>query len=1090
METDLATHEQTVLGVTEEPLEPGAAPPAVVAVVVTHNPGPWLGETLSALAASDYPQLAVFVVDAGSNDDPTPGVAEILPTAFVKRVGAPVGFAAAANEALGAVQGATFLLFCHDDAVVDPSAVRLLVEQAYRSNAAVVGPKVVDASDPEVLLEVGLSIDRFGATYTGLEPRELDQAQHDSARDAFYVSSTAVLVRADLFAELGGFDPEAFPGSEDLDLCWRARLLGARIVVAPDARVGHHRAGGAEPEPERETEVRVRRNRLRALLKSYSAPSLAWILPLAALISVAEALAYLVTGRFQRARAVAAAWFWNVTHLRALRGARREVQRNRTVSDAELASLQVRGSARLKALLAERWHADDHLRSVADKGRGVMEGAGAAARTTAGVGALVFVALVIIGSRGLVMGSVPGTGSFLDWPSFGRLASTFGGAWREAWLGSPAPASPAFGVMAAVSALLLGSSGLAQTLLVVGAIPLGALGVFRLARPFAPSGTPALVAGLAYGVNPVARNMVAGGRLGPLVFFALLPFVLAVLARAVGLLPGAGGARHPARSVILLAALTGIAAAFWPPALAVVPAVGLLLLAASPVVGEVHGSVRLLGFAAAGAAGAAALLFPWPLALVGSGRARAFDLSAPVPLPLGDVLSFRTGPAGAGPAGLVLLAAAVAVLLVGRGTRFAWGVRAWALVVGGCAAAWLPGRLSDSVAVPAPDGLLAVAALGAALAVGLGAGLFEDELQRARFGWRQAAASAAVAVLAIPAVGFAADAGGGRWGLPGRDWASTLSWMRDDPGGEFRVLWVGDRRVVPGATTVSASGAAYALTGPGVGTAVDLWPGPTADGDRALAGILDAAASGSTSRVGRLLAPMAVRYIAVPTRSGPGAGPRHPVPGRLEPALRNQLDLSILATEPGLLLFENEAWMPTTAVVTGDAGRELAASSGGPATALEFDTGAARPVDGDGGRTPAGTLVVSRSHDRSWTARVDGRRLRPVRVFGWANGFVAPRAGTLRIAFGGQTGRNLLLVLQGLILAAAVVLWRRTGEPRDGVVDLRVPEGDDGTAPDAPPEAPDAPGEGAPEGDATEGSAADGSPAEPHPSPAPGGPAR
>lgn len=182
METDLATHEQTVLGVTEEPLEPGAAPPAVVAVVVTRNPGPWLGETLSALAASDYPQLAVFVVDAGSDDDPTPGVAEILPTAFVKRVGAPVGFAAAANEALGAVQGATFLLFCHDDAVVDPSAVRLLVEQAYRSNAAVVGPKVVDASDPEVLLEVGLSIDRFGATYTGLEPRELDQAQHDSAR--------------------------------------------------------------------------------------------------------------------------------------------------------------------------------------------------------------------------------------------------------------------------------------------------------------------------------------------------------------------------------------------------------------------------------------------------------------------------------------------------------------------------------------------------------------------------------------------------------------------------------------------------------------------------------------------------------------------------------------------------------------------------------------------------------------------------------------------------------------------------------------------------------------------------------------------
>ena len=134
----------------------------------------------------------------------------------------------AANEALYTVRNATFLLICHDDVVLEPAALRTMLEEAFRSNAGIVGPKVVDADNPEVLLEVGRSIDRFGVPYTGIEPGELDQAQQDGVRDVFYVSDAAVLVRTDLFFDLGGFDPAAFPGAEDLDLCWRARLAGAR----------------------------------------------------------------------------------------------------------------------------------------------------------------------------------------------------------------------------------------------------------------------------------------------------------------------------------------------------------------------------------------------------------------------------------------------------------------------------------------------------------------------------------------------------------------------------------------------------------------------------------------------------------------------------------------------------------------------------------------------------------------------------------------------------------------------------------------------------------------------------------------------
>jgi GT2 family glycosyltransferase len=196
-----------------ESVDAGGPAPPVVAVVVTRNPGPFLEEALVALGQQDYPTLTVLVVDAGSELDLTARVAAALPNAFVRRLGGDPGFAGAANEALAAVEGAAFFLVCHDDVVLDPTAVRILVEEAYRSNAAIVGPKLVRADEPDVLLEVGRAIDRLGGSHTGIEPGEVDQEQHDAVRDVFYVASAAMLVRVDLFHELDGFDPESFPGS-------------------------------------------------------------------------------------------------------------------------------------------------------------------------------------------------------------------------------------------------------------------------------------------------------------------------------------------------------------------------------------------------------------------------------------------------------------------------------------------------------------------------------------------------------------------------------------------------------------------------------------------------------------------------------------------------------------------------------------------------------------------------------------------------------------------------------------------------------------------------------------------------------------
>jgi GT2 family glycosyltransferase len=197
-----------------------------VAVIVASEPGPWFEEVLACFGSQDYPNLSVLVVDGCRTGDSTHRVASVLPEAYVRRVDGGGTFASLANDALETVQGAAFLAFCHDDVAPDPDAVRRMVEEAFRSNAAVVAPKLVEWDRPERLLDVGLVMDKTGTTAPVADRGELDQEQHDAVRDVFAVTNTFMLVRSDLFAALGGFDTTM--GDRGVDVPGPGTAWGAR----------------------------------------------------------------------------------------------------------------------------------------------------------------------------------------------------------------------------------------------------------------------------------------------------------------------------------------------------------------------------------------------------------------------------------------------------------------------------------------------------------------------------------------------------------------------------------------------------------------------------------------------------------------------------------------------------------------------------------------------------------------------------------------------------------------------------------------------------------------------------------------------
>ncbi|HEX2698796.1 MAG TPA: glycosyltransferase family 2 protein [Acidimicrobiales bacterium] len=1011
---------------------PLQAPPVVV-VVVTCDSGPWLEEALEALAGQDYPNLSVLVIDAGSAVDPTPRVAAVLPGAFVRRLAGNPGYAAATNEALGLVEGASHFLLCHDDVAPEPDVVRLMVEEAFRSNAGLVTPKLVDWDDPQRLLQVGMGIDKSGAPHALVDRGELDQEQHDAVRDVFVAPGGCTLVRADLFTSLGGFDHEMHLYGEDLDLSWRAQIAGARVVVAPAARVRHReamsaglRSPGGGPAPAALASLRrmarpfVLRHRLRAVLKDYSFWHLVRVLPQVALLAVAEMLFGLMAGHTATARDTAAAWTWNLRRLGELRVARRAVRASRQVPDGAVRLLQVRGSARFNGFLRGQLAGERirrRTRGAMARARGLErddEERQAVGLSLAVGGAVALVLLA--GSRHLITRGIPAVHQLAPFPGAWSLLRSYASGWNQAGLGSEAPAPAAFGLLGVAGFLLGGATGLLRTLLVVGALPVGAVGAVALAAPLG-SQRARLAALVVYVAIPLPYNAIAGGRLFGVLAYAIAPWVLRSLLRATGIPPFSGpddDGRGVRRVVFPLGVLVAVSAALAPPLVLLVALTAAGLALGSVVAGELGRASRAAA-AALGAIGVAAvLLFPWSVDFVLPGR----QLSAVTgvgsggsgALGLGALVRFETGPLGAPPVGWVFVVAAALPLLVGRDRRLQWAARMWMVAITCWGVAWAGARGWLHVGTPASEVLLAPAAAALALAVALGLLAFEVDVPGYSFGWRQLAPTATLVAVLLGAVPVAASALDGRWHVPSDDFAGSLSWMPEQrAAGAFRVLWLGDPQALPLTGWRLSDGLAYATSRDGAPDVRDLWSGAAPHATQRVADAVQAARADGTTSLGHLLAPAAIRYVVVPLRTAParltGNLPSafRPPPPDLPAALDAQIDLKKLQGDAALLVYENAAWAPGRSKV---AAETLAAGAGGLAALRDVQLAGSPPVL-PSVRTPtrfsgplaAGdTVLLSEGASSHWSLRVAGRSAPRTKAFGWANGFTAPASGgaTLR----------------------------------------------------------------------------------------------
>jgi GT2 family glycosyltransferase len=998
----------------------------VTAVIVAHDGAAWIPHVAHAVASQSRPVQRVVAVDTGSRDRSGAMLAQAFGRGCVFGMDRATGFAAAVGQALRhraahahvppppggpREDRAEWLWLLHDDCEPAPDALERLLAGAGRAPAAaVLGPKVLDWSDRDVLLEAGITIDRAGRRVTGIEPREVDQGQHDGDRDVLAVSSAGMLVRRDVFEQLGGFDPGMRLFREDTDLCWRVQAAGYRVRVVTDAVVYHveasarnRRATSAAPRRRRED----RRNGLLVLLGNLPARPMLSALAGSLVLSALRTLFFLIAKRPGAALDEFSACTSVACHPLRLATARRLRARGRQAAYGRLRGelppgrslrrLAEFATGALSRTLPVDTVGSHHATDDPSDDDSLLVDTGLVQRLLTSPVVLLFLTLTVIAlvaERSLLGGTPLGGGALV--PAWGGVS----GLWREylqgfhpAGIGTAASTPPYVAVIALLATLLGGKPWLAVDVLLLGCVPLAGVTAFLATRRVTRYLPARLWAAAAYALLPTGMGAVAAGRLGTAVVLVLLPLV-ALLAGRIFTQPP----RRARRAAWATALAAAVAAAF-------VPLVWLVTVVAM--------AAALLAFGR-GRAGAAlnalivaavplVLLLPWSVGLLSHPALLFSEAGVPVAgladprLPARALLLLSPGGPGLPPywiTGGVAAAAAVALI---ASRRRAVVLAGWGVALVGTLTAAGVSRVAlttENAAGPVhawPGAALAIAGVGlllAALAGGEGAGA------RLRAGGWHGPRGLAVLLVAVvacsaPALAAAAWLTSGVRGPVAPAAAPLLPEfvaVSSDTGLRPRTLVL---RAAPG------GGVSYAVlrdSDPLIGSGELTMPPPAAHALNLGVAALVTPHGGDVADQGRALAGLGIGYVMLPAPVDTGLA-------------------RILDGVPGLRPVSDTSAFQLWRVI-GTAARVTVTEPDGTVVAVPSGT---TGVSGASAPSAGGTLVLAEPAG-GWTATLNGHPLTPVAAGagGWAQGFRLPAGGGSLSVSRDQTGRYAAVGLEAL----------------------------------------------------------------------------
>lgn len=266
----------------------------VTIVVPNYNGSTYIERCLDALRGQTFSDFEVIVVDNGSEDESIPLIREKFPEVRVICLEQNYGFSRAANEGITASRS-PYVLLLNNDTEAESGFVEALY-QAIRKDEKIfsVAAKMLQLKHPDLIDGAGDLYSALGWGFARGKGKSRDR--YNKETEVFSACAGAAIYRKKILDEIGYFDEFHFAYLEDLDIGYRAKIMGYRNMYAP-AAVVYHVGSGFSGSRYNEFKIRLSsRNNLYVIYKNMPLLQIILNFPLIAIGFLVKTLFFMVKG--------------------------------------------------------------------------------------------------------------------------------------------------------------------------------------------------------------------------------------------------------------------------------------------------------------------------------------------------------------------------------------------------------------------------------------------------------------------------------------------------------------------------------------------------------------------------------------------------------------------------------------------------------------------------------------------------------------------------------------------------------------------------------------------------------------------------
>ena len=270
-------------------------------------------------------EAAIYVADNASTDDSVEFLEKHFPR--VKRIQNKEngGFSKGYNQALAHLREELFILLNSDVEVTENWLHPIIAHFEDHPKTAVVQPKLLDYNHKDTFEYSGAAggfVDKYAFPFCRgriFDTIEKDHGQYDRETPIFWASGACFCIRREVFQNINGMDDTYFAHQEEIDLCWRARNAGHRIMYLPQSKVYHLGGGTLNAMQPQKTFLNFR-NSLFNILKNV--PQYRRILFMRLCLDGLAGLKFILSRKPEHARAIIKAHFSFYAHYSEMKAKR------------------------------------------------------------------------------------------------------------------------------------------------------------------------------------------------------------------------------------------------------------------------------------------------------------------------------------------------------------------------------------------------------------------------------------------------------------------------------------------------------------------------------------------------------------------------------------------------------------------------------------------------------------------------------------------------------------------------------------------------------------------------------------------------